>query len=1164
MAGQNGAVENLDIERLNTDEAYWSENSNNIPSDWITEGYVPYGYSGNPSTPKFLRNGPNPIPEWETMQWNTGPVVSGIGTDVDTYDPSYGGPFGDPNYDGFGMPGQQDADLSGTNGGAPFGNPSEAGFGTGSSASVGANGSSVGVTMGQGVDRPNGGGTGGYDEAGLDLGQSRSVRPTSGSGTPGNITTLEQRAANETLSDENYKTLARSHVAAANKGPATSQSYADNDPVWQEFYPEVQGRHNLLHDYNSYNYVITLVAISDAQVKDPSTYKGRVINSRGIESDSFYVIAKTGGFERADAVTNPQTDFDGAVGQQSFKGSPGDRDKDLFIDDLIFDTRPGINDMGSSNLTTGRFRVTEPHGVGGFYKELFAGAKFAGHHNYLGKPFLLVISFIGRKVDSDNAEVPEKTTRYIPIILKGSTMNVDEGGAKYDVEFMGYNSAGMSATAAALWGDIEPFVATQETVEQIACSVFHENHVKHQEALDKMQEEADQETRTEVARRLSDQEFQAQALGQAGLASGTNIVSYKAHKYYCWFAPGWPGLPGASTKDWPSSQWDSQVESMRARGQDFTGPVIAGTQNIMGKAGLNDSVAPTAGLLIAPFEEMKQEHDRQVAKVRDELSQVRSQFETEKAEFDAARESLANILKGQQGIREEDLETDLIQDVNVTPTTAVEESQKTVQDAIDNAEALASRYAGSAPGSGPPPTQTVPQQGNLSAEEIAQVIELRTKIVTLGNQLKLDAAAIASLRTQLQTLQDSTTSWASLRYDLTSTNVPWQFKKGTNLQTVLDILITNSQYMEILQDAASLEQIASSEFIPWYRVDVYPVNVAFDVFTMQPVREYHYVVSPFDVHYSKMPGVNIIFSTKKLREMAVREYNYIYTGKNLDVLNFDIKYNNLFTTPLLLKPPNTEALNATVKREEVINTIIPPTAFQETTSRIAASISNKLQESGFTPAQAASRKLTYRDMEISNRTHIGQALMEFLYNPPFEQALIRAEITIVGDPVYIVGSGIVDRPPLLKNDILTPDGEINGFSREPDILFKFKNAKDIPSAADLKVGLVQQPTTGDFDGCYQVVKIENRFSEGVFQQTLSTLRRKNQEQDYEVTLQQKGEISTGLATTTTRGASDYVPTGIQVGDNIRTTRSTRVDTVGPDDGLRGNSTDADYRDGQTP
>jgi len=125
-----------------------------------------------------------------------------------------------------------------------------------------------------------------------------------------------------------------------------------------------------------------------------------------------------------------------------------------------------------------------------------------------------------------------------------------------------------------------------------------------------------------------------------------------------------------------------------------------------------------------------------------------------------------------------------------------------------------------------------------------------------------------------------------------------------------------------------------------------------------------------------------------------------------------------------------------------------------------------------------------------------------LYNPPSEQSLIRAEIEILGDPVYIIGSGILDRPDVTSQDPeVFNTGEMNTFTREPDIIFNIRYPEDIPTAKELdentgtgQYELKRKSGTG-YSGLYQVARIENRFNEGTFTQQILGLRRPNQEKD---------------------------------------------------------------------
>lgn len=112
--------------------------------------------------------------------------------------------------------------------------------------------------------------------------------------------------------------------------------------------------------------------------------------------------------------------------------------------------------------------------------------------------------------------------------------------------------------------------------------------------------------------------------------------------------------------------------------------------------------------------------------------------------------------------------------------------------------------------------------------------------------------------------------------------------------------------------------------------------------------------------------------------------------------------------------------------------------------------------------------------------------------------LINIDLQIIGDPVYIIGSGITHRPKLTFDDIETGDGEMNTFSREVDFVLNFRYPEDYPTQQEVIAGQYNQKLKrGQYSGVYKLVRIENRFSEGSFTQTLKGLRRQNQQEDFD-------------------------------------------------------------------
>lgn len=895
------------------------------------------------------------------------------------------------------------------------------------------------------------------------------------------LSQANSKSGNQTINDDAPREDSERYVPASNQG------------VWQDFYPTVQGRHNVLHDFNSFNYNLTLVSLSKDQVEDPESYKGKVITPGGVENEDFYIVARSGGFSR----TGPNEQFVGpmpAGRQTQFKS--GRQNKDLFIENCTFDTRVGINNMGQSNLTTGTFEVTEPHGVGGFYRELFASSKFSGHPNYIDAPFLLIVSFIGREVDKDNAVIPDQSIRYLPVRITNSEMSVNEGGARYTVSFMAYNSVGASDAVSVLWENTEPRGRAEETVESLLYSVFLFNTQKAEEIAIKHQRElnSDAEKTQAVQARLNSNEVGNLAAAQN--LDSTQVGAFRPHKYFVWFAESWSGSFPKNAKELSaeSASWTSnarQFLDLRNGSGALPGSALPYT-NAFGEATMSPEVLPNGVMIMPNLDEQLEEQDAVIDQQEDLISAQKDLINTELATFNQLRETLLTQQESLYGDREDVNQPTLSADITVRAGTRADDATEIISRQEQEATNLANGLLN--PAARDP---RFPSQAELPPAEVANVVATRTAIEDKARQIRTLTAELGRLEQGLEDLQNTRNTTIGSRQPIGDGN-PFGFRKGSSLLDVIDICITNSSQMRVLVGEATLNAIAQTEQIPWYKVDIMSKIIGFDVITMNYQYEYHYVVSPFQVHYSKMPGVNIIFDTETLKRRAVRQYSYIYTGKNLDVLSFDIKYNNLFRYPLLLSPPSENALQSASRETQVTNTRMDESNYEESIQRVENRLNNKLGETGFTMANAI-EPMDYLENPTDNGTHIGKALKDFLYAAPTDQGLIRAQVEIVGDPVYIIGSGITDRPSVSFNDVTTPDGEMNSFSREPDVIFEFRFPDDIPTASELASGKSQQQLMeGEYSGLYQVVGVENRFVDGAFTQGLQLLRRRNQRQDFEI------------------------------------------------------------------
>ena len=858
------------------------------------------------------------------------------------------------------------------------------------------------------------------------------------------------------------------------------------DPL-ADFYKTVGGRRNVLHDYNTYNYVISLVSLSNDQLKNPDLYKGLYTGfiDGGYEAKDFFIVARSSGFKRsnAPAIGVSVGGVDSPDKSAPFKN--GRESQDFFIDNLVFDTLCGINPEGNSNLTKGSFEVMEPFGVGGFYEQLYNAARFAGHDSYIRAPFLLVIDFVGRKAELDSdPEHVENSKRYIPIMFAKSNMKVEESGARYNVEFLGFNSQTVSPIYGTLVSELEgaSHLKTQ-TVETVLYDTFKKNNEAFEKYYQGLVEDSDSyEKKQEAVKRINSTEAVLKA-------NGLPRKPFEPHKWCIWFPSDYAriskqGGGGGGGGEFPSNLKDLKYSDWEGRIDPFVQPDNNGVKgsppyaNDMSVAEFGEGQISFNGVALSPeVEKEKEEKKTAYDQAKEKLNTAKTALDSLKAIIESQRTAILTILKNYPPAEKTFKSTDTTLKIKNKP-----------EDTVRQAEFINDLIIYEANVDGEKPVNPY----NIPPADITTIVQATKKLRDATSKLNGALGDVKTAETAVETAEKGLRDSFRPRKP-SNLQQPWKWRKGSNLLQLIEFTLINSNYTNIFKD--KLGEIESSEYVPWWRVEVFADPVAFDTFTMDFVYHFHYIVQPYKVHYSQIPGVSVVFSTDKLKKDAIREYNYIFTGKNLDVLNFDIQYNNLFFMPMIINPPKLQSNQVSTGQDD---TGTEKQAFNPKAVGDAKDlVYNKLGIPGFKPAHEINW-YKHPTRELDNRNDVAKAFNEFLFRPMAEQALINIDLQIIGDPVYIIGSGITHRPKLTFDDIETGEGEMNTFSREVDFVLNFRYPEDYPTQQEVIGGQYNQKLKrGQYSGVYKLVRIENRFSEGSFTQTLKGLRRQNQQEDFD-------------------------------------------------------------------
>ena len=322
----------------------------------------------------------------------------------------------------------------------------------------------------------------------------------------------------------------------------------------------------------------------------------------------------------------------------------------------------------------------------------------------------------------------------------------------------------------------------------------------------------------------------------------------------------------------------------------------------------------------------------------------------------------------------------------------------------------------------------------------------------------------------------------------------FKFNRDSDIINAINQVMLTSQ---IAVAALDSKQIDEHGFRPWWKIDTQVYYIASDA-NMKTTGELPklivYRVVPYKVHASKMLPPNAPApKLDKLKTQVVKEYNYIYTGKNVDLLRFEFEMSQAFFVPYAVdnfkkggdvqtSQQSAGSEYATPSETKNSNPIIPQGSdkvspgMATTITKYVNTVSsthNKGGTRGETEATAAAR--LFHDAVINSKD---------MQNITFD---------ILGDPYYLASSGCgnyVDTQ-LTKINI-SKDGSVNYINGEVHVIINFRTPTDINQNTGL-YNLKNSDLCHQFSGLFKLTNIKSEFKHGQFKQTLEAYRIQGQD-----------------------------------------------------------------------
>jgi len=310
---------------------------------------------------------------------------------------------------------------------------------------------------------------------------------------------------------------------------------------------------------------------------------------------------------------------------------------------------------------------------------------------------------------------------------------------------------------------------------------------------------------------------------------------------------------------------------------------------------------------------------------------------------------------------------------------------------------------------------------------------------------------------------------------------------GTSIDKVLDYSIRNSDYIQKqmaipdgVDPQAYLQQKAANANQPlnWYKITPQVTLGQFDPVRKVQSRNITYNVNPYTIYNVKNDAAPQGKATN-----VVKEYNYIYTGQNDDVLNFDINFNTLYYTAQtayrsalssIYKTPDTASQSSANQNSQVYQG-----SNQKSNSVMPMMMKPQVYNA---KARATGGSVTAKSVAVAD---LEDSLMTLS-----SADMLNVQLTIVGDPQFIKQDDCFYNPAQSvspDDPRLTPNGSLRTDYGEIYVSLMFRTPVDI----DEDTGMMKfnsKYRTSLFSGLYKILTVQSEFKTGQFTQVLNLIR----------------------------------------------------------------------------
>ena len=313
------------------------------------------------------------------------------------------------------------------------------------------------------------------------------------------------------------------------------------------------------------------------------------------------------------------------------------------------------------------------------------------------------------------------------------------------------------------------------------------------------------------------------------------------------------------------------------------------------------------------------------------------------------------------------------------------------------------------------------------------------------------------------------------------------YSQGTSIVNAISSILLHSKYCRSALDAQKTD---SKGMIPWFRIES---EVHFQEPKEGNIGDNNvpkllvFKVVPYLVHSEKNAANTAApAGLVELETEVAKVYDYLYTGKNTEILGFNIE----FQQAMFNSAAKGAGLDDKRLTDRGANAATPDAntgkATTNTSSYWANQLEGRMASNGPTPESNTNGGSTAFD----TKTLVAETFQRALNDAETDLVMIP-NFTIMGDPYFLADSGLGNFSNTGSGSFnVTKDLAMDYQSGEVDIVINFRTPVDYNSSTGL-MDFGDTSLVKHFSGLFKVNEVKHRIQNGKFTQELSLQRRRN-------------------------------------------------------------------------